>query len=850
MTRKKQEKAETEPQEPETTPETPAADQALPADENNPQPLVQQEAPAAPPDTPEPKPYAEVITGEAITYEGLFRVHQVGKKWYFEIAPDVLGKDMIWYAEFAEAPYGVAASPKELGRRVVRWERDDDAIVVRDMSNTLLLRPAFAVTAAQVQPSAADLAMENVAFPAILFSFPLAAEGEGNTAVIDVTALFAGNILDFDVTPVLRGSGYQAAAPDPARSKIARMRAFPQNLLVQSLLTFPLTAGPSSAATIVVSHSLVLLPQEPMMPRYFDSRVGYFTTDYGVVSADDGPGIINTRIISRYRLEKSDPAAELSDPVQPIVFYLPPEIPERWRPYVRQGIEDWQVAFEGAGFSQAIVAKDAPDAAQDPDWDPSDARYSVIRWVPQPFANAMGPHLADPRTGEILSAHVILWDDVLKMAELWYFTQASAVDQRAQMLPLPADLLGEVVRYIVCHEVGHSLGLRHNHRASQAFSTEQLRDPAFAEQYGPVASIMSYGRFNYVTQPGDGVQHLVPQIGPYDMFAINYGYRPIPGCDSPDAEEEILDGWATAVRDNPWLAFGGEDTVAAVDPTVLTENLGSDRIESARLGIANLERMLEYLVPATSREHEGFELLDRVYRTIIANRTTWLLGAAKELGGVVERRTLAVGEEPFVRVSVQRQREILTFLLENLRRAGPFLRPDIVNRITPMNAIKPVMDSQNAILDAMLAGGVYKQMMDATILNPQEAYPLADYLNGIKDGLFSELRDENPQIDAIMRGSQRRFVTTIKQLLSAYENTMDPMMAAMLGGLGLPGDLLDFITSSGQGTDFRNAARMSLRELRGELSSCLERVTDTTTRAHLEDLLQEVEQILGGNVKP
>ena len=799
---------------------------------------------AVPTEPTKPKPYSEVITKEAITQDGLFTVHRLDTKWYFELAPDVLGKDMIWYAEFAEAPYGVALNPKELGRRIVRWERNNNSIEVRDMTGSLRLRPAYAVASSQVEAAPEDLAIQAAAFPSILYSFPVIAENEEGVAVIDVTAFFAGNILDFNVLPVLSGSGYMATAPDPVRSRIDRIGSFPKNILVHALLTFSLTSGPSSAASIVIAHSLILLPEKPMLPREYDPRVGYFTTDFGVVDANDEPGIVTEQFISRFRLEKIDPQADVSEPVRPIVFYLPPEIPDKWRPFVRQGIEDWQPAFEAAGFKKAILAEAAP---ADPAWDPADARYSVIRWVPQPFPNAMGPHLADPRTGQILSAHVIFWDDVLKTAETWYFSQASAVDEQAQNVPLPDELLGEVVRYIVCHEVGHSIGLRHNHRASQAYTTEQLRDPDFAKEHGPVASIMSYGRFNYVAQPGDGVKRFIPMIGPYDLFAINWGYRPIPEADSPKAEEETLNEWAAAVNENPWLEFGGEDLKATVDPTVLTENVGADRIESARLGIANLERMLDFLVPATTREHEGFDVLERMYKAIVANRTIWLKGAAKELGGVVERRTLTVGEEPFKRVPAGRQREILAFLIENLRQAQTFLRPEIVNRIMPANAIKPVMDSQEAILDAMLAGGLYKQMMDATILEPETAYHLADYLNDMKAGLFAELQEEKPLVDTIMRASQRHFLTTIKQLLAAYESKPDPILIQMLGAFGLPPEMAEYLLSSGQGTDFRNVVRMMLRELRGELSAALERVTDMTTKAHLEDLLQEVDFILSGN---
>ena len=294
--------------------------------------------------------------------------------------------------------------------------------------------------------------------------------------------------------------------------------------------------------------------------------------------------------------------------------------------------------------------------------------------------------------------------------------------------------------------------------------------------------------------------------------------------------------------------FGGEDAKAAVDPTVLTENIGADRIESTRLGIANLERMLEFLVPATTREHEGFDVLDRMYRAIIANRTTWLTSAAKELGGVIERRTLVAGEEPFKRVPAARQREILAFLIENLRQAQVFLRPEIVNRIMPANAIKPVMDSQNTILDALLAGGIYKQLMDAAVLEPNKAYLLPEYLIDVKNGLFAELGENKPSVDIIMRASQRHFLTTIKKFLAAYENELDPAILAFASGMGIPSEILDYMVSTGQGTDFRSAARLMLRGLRGELAAAVERSGDATTRAHIEDLLQEVELILSGSL--
>ncbi len=320
-----------------------------------------------------------------------------------------------------------------------------------------------------------------------------------------------------------------------------------------------------------------------MMPRYFDPRVGYFTESFEKYD-DPKTWVMRRQFIARYRLEKKDPGASVSEPVKPITFYLSREVPEKWRPFLKKGVEDWNPAFEEAGFKKAIVCREAPERAEDPNWDPEDARYSVIRWVAEPVSNAMGPHVHDPRSGEIVSAHLIFYHDILKLTQLWYFVQCSAVDKRARHLPLPDELTGELLRSVATHEVGHTLGLRHNHRASQAYSIQQLRDPAFTAEHGNVASIMSYGRYNYVAQPEDKVARLIPIVGPYDRFAISWGYKPIPKAKTAEEEAATLDEWAARQLKEPFLRFGGEDGPSSVDPTVLTENIGNDAVQATALG--------------------------------------------------------------------------------------------------------------------------------------------------------------------------------------------------------------------------------------------------------------------------
>ena len=589
--------------------------------------------------------YQDVITAEARSQDGGVDVHQVGDRWYLEIPQALFGRDLLWYAEAAEVPATLKfPNGNAIGSKMVKLERRGNTVYVADLSGQLAKR-AEAPKPFKDQPTSDQKvaptahAVAEASLPALMLALPVATEGPGGSVVVDVTNVFAADIPGLRAKSLISTSGAAAPSPAPDRSYVASVRTFPNNVEVRSFLTFD-DGESGTAFSIVVRHSLTLLPALPMKARHFDLRVGYYTNDY---TGFDGASstVVPRQLIARYRLEKKDPTAEISDPVQPIVFYIGRNVPEKWRPYFKQAVEDWQVAFEAAGFRNAIIARDAPGAAEDPDWDAADTRYSVIRWIAQPIANAMGPHLTDPRTGEILSAHILVWPGVMELAEKWYFTQAAGIDPRARTLPLPDELMGRILRYIVSHEVGHSLGLRHNHRASQVFTIEQLRDPAFTDKYGTSPSIMSYGRFNYIAQPEDGVTSIIPRIGPYDIFAIDWGYRPIPDATTAADEFPTLHAWAARQREEPHLAYGGEDIASVVDPNVLTENLGSDRIEATRLGLRNLQRALGYLVTATTKAGGDFTKLNTMYSPILDQRGRWLDSVVKLIGGVEENRTLA-----------------------------------------------------------------------------------------------------------------------------------------------------------------------------------------------------------------
>jgi hypothetical protein len=769
----------------------------------------------------------------------VFAVHRVDDKVYYEIPAEAYGKLMLWSTEIAKAPSGVGFGGSALGSHVVHWERRDNKVY--------LWQDAFEKRG---DGKAVQRAVDSANMGSIIMSFNVEAEGRDRAAVINVTGLFTTDVPEFSLRRL--GSGV-----DDSRSYVQEIKAFPTNIEIRSLLTFrggaggvagpgqPMprragaAGGSSNSISTVVHYSMTLLPEKPMQGRHFDPRVGFFVQPFEDYSSDKN-WVVNNEFIARYRLEKKEPQAEVSEPVKPIVFYVSREVPEKWRKYVKEGVQDWQPVFEKAGFKNAILCKDAPSAEDDPSWDPEDARYSVIRWVALPIENAMGPHVHDPRSGEIVSAHVIMWHDVLKLVQQWYFAQCGALDPQARKLPLPDELTGKLLRMVVTHEVGHTLGLRHNQRATSAYTIAQLRDPKFTAEHGTTASIMSYGRFNYVAQPEDKVTRLIPKVGPYDFFAIEWGYKPIPGASTPDAERPTLDKWAARQIEEPWLRFGGEDGPALVDPTVKTENIGADSLQATSLGLKNLDRVTDMLVPATTRTGEDDALLKETYQTIMAHRANWFRAVALLVGGVTENRSLGHGkEETFQHVSKKKQKEAVRFLLENaLTTPGKLLQPALVNRFKYYGVANDVMAQQKAVLESLLSGRRFHQMMDAEVVSPKDAYTAMEFLADVQDGVWSELKNSAPTIDVCRRQLQRSYLDHLNKELNPKEE------APVRSVIPRRGDMSPLLSADSRDTDFRAAARASLQELQSRLKGAAGKGADAMTRAHLEECQHEIERIL------
>jgi len=785
-----------------------------------------QERPGRPDQQPEIKPYERVITKEAKSDEGVFTIHTIKEKIYYEIPKSELSKEFLWVSQIAKTTLGVGYGGQAAGNRVVKWERKGNRILLRNVAYDVVADPKLPVSRA-VQAANNDT---------IIMSFNIEALGKDESTVIDVTRLFTSEVTEFSARTRLRARGF-----DASRSFIEKTKSFPTNIEVQVSQTYssppdmspggggrpqpspiPFAQGMRAGtnATVVMHYSMVKLPENPMMPRLFDERVGYFSirkVDYGI----DEQRAAQRRYITRWRLEKKDPNAEISEPVKPIVYYVDPATPTKWVSWIKKGIEDWQPAFEAAGFKNAIIAKEAPSKAEDPHWDPEDARYSVIRYLPSTIMNASGPHVNDPRTGEILESDIQYYHNVMNLQRNWFFLQVGPLDARAKKLPLPDDLMGRLVQYVIAHEVGHTLGFQHNMKASATYPVEKVRDAQWLKTMSHTPTLMDYSRFNYVAQPEDNLpfESLIPQIGPYDKWATMWGYKPIPGAKTPDEEKKMLDQWAREQDSKPWLRFSTIGSRGS-DPGENTEAVGDgDAIVSTGLGIKNLKRVADMLLPAASQPGEPYQDLAELYGGMLGQWATELNHVTSIVGGFNSQQKHG-GQDGvrFVIVPKERQAAAVRFLNENAFATPSWaLKAEILRRIEPSGAIARVNTAQERILNSLFNNARFDRLVEQEAIDGAAAYGPADFMSDVRRGIWSELERGPVRIDVYRRNLQNSYIDLLSNKLNGRPPVTD---------------------------DYRALIKAELRDLSAALTAATPRATDRQTRAHLADARDRIAKAL------
>jgi hypothetical protein len=793
---------------------------------------------------PAPREYSAVIRGDVKTREGLFKTHMIGSRLYFEIPASEVGKVMLMQTRIRSNSVTEGLPGDELDSRVVRWDRRGNRILLRSVS--------YAVIASPETPIAQAVANTN--YDVILASFNVEAYGPDSAAVIEVGRIFTSPPNEISIIWNTRGQ------LDASRSFLESAAAFPTNVEVEATLTVnrnataqsfipglpanpPAPGTPSSSRSFVVHYSMVKLPDVPMRPRLRDSRVGYFYSTSIDYSRPEQRAQ-SRNFISRWRLEKKDPSAAISEPVKPITYYIDPATPTWLVPFVRAGIEEWQPAFEAAGFRRGIVAADAPTKEQDPDWSPEDARYSVIRWLPSTTENAVGPSTVDPRSGEILEADVMMFHNIMNLQTWWYWTHAGAVDPRAARLPLPDSLQGRLVQFVVAHEVGHTLGLPHNQFASSTYPVDSIRSRSWVERMGHSATIMDYARFNYVAQPEDSLPlwTLVPTIGPYDKFSVQWGYSVFPGTTNADDERPMLDALARTQDSIPWHRYGVPDDFGAVPYTSYSNAVGDqDAIRSTDYGIRNLRRLMPTLIEATSNPVEDVSFSKEAYQRLVGHYQTMMGHVANIVGGSEGRERYGSQPGPrFTPIPRERQRQAVQYVHANLFQTPTWLvDPAMLRRLEPEGTVARVNIAQRNILNTLLNADRMARLVEYEALpGTARPYPLSEFLADVRTGIFSELGGTGAvRIDAFRRGLQRVYLENVAGKLAAPTSSFPRVSSSAQTG--------QFATAPARPTtDMNGMLRMEVRTLRTALVGAQARATDAATRAHLADAIFQIDRML------
>ncbi|KAF2327536.1 zinc-dependent metalloprotease [Flavobacterium nitrogenifigens] len=814
-------------------------------------------------DSKKGKKYDDLVKKGSVK-KGLFNVIQVKTDVYFEIQDSLFQREFLVVNKLSQVPFQVNEAGLNKGmnyeNKVISFYKDTIAKKVWVKS--------YVPKVSSPKEDAITQSVQNNFAESIIEVFDIETKNNDSTSVvIKVNKIFDGKQKSFN--DVLSNTGIGGSVKSDL-SYIEGLKTFPKNIVVKSQLTTSYSDGASSLPiTLGVTSNIILLDKTPMKPRFSDKRIGFFSEKHWYFT-DAQQAMVEKELITRWRLEpkKEDEEkylkGELVEPKKPIVYYIDPSTPKQWRKYIIDGVHDWQAAFEKAGFKNAIIAKEPTD--KDLDFDIDDVRYSVITYAASPKSNAMGPSVVDPRSGEIIEADIIWWHNVMTSLQSWMRIQTGPIDPKARGNKFSDEHMGEAIRFVSSHEVGHTFGLKHNMGSSFAYDVESLRSKEFTAKMGGTApSIMDYARYNYVAQPEDNVTVITPKIGEYDKYAIEWGYR----WYSPnDNETTKLNALITKHQDDP-IYFYGEQQGNVIDPRSQSEDLGNDAMKASEYGLKNLKRVVDNILNWTYDKDQSYYETGKLYIGAIGQWQTYTDHVLANIGGVYLNTTVhGDNKQSYVPVPAAMQKRAADYLVKNVLTIPQWLFfNDILEKTNPLkdSPFGPYEYTPYTMARGLQYDAMYSLFRDDRLLRMTEnelyqlnktkepVFTVNDLFKKIHQNVFAGTI-ANKSLSILERMTQKNYVDVlIISTNKLFEKTEAKKSIEIQQTLSMP-HLCNYLNDAHTARNINNAFLSRVAEVtsdkKGELTKVLQLLKtkkntgDQSTQNHYRDLIQRIEKAL------